>query len=330
MKLALSLFVFLATTTAAASPPPVILLDVDRDQLDGIVWSQLPPSEVEPGGLVVPANADASWFTVGLKPGDILRYLDGEAAVGLILLRDGVNLLEIERNRKPLLLRVTIHGPALATARLRETEFEELAKQLASVSDPHTTVVRRKDVPSGVRVVTSLLRFSIDLRVGDIVRRVDGVPVVSEAAFVAALRQLRVGHTDLQIERSGRPVTIQVERDAPIDLSTVTRISATRFDIPKSVVKSLGEDPELVTRKVKSMPVVRAGAVRGLRLYGVEHGSVCAAMGLQNDDVLLDIEGRSIGSLTTFEAHELIDGAKQFTIHIERKRKRVAITYVVR
>jgi type II secretory pathway component PulC len=154
--------------------------------------------------------------------------------------------------------------------------------------------------------------------------------VVTHAALIAALRQLRVGHTDIVVERHGRPVTIQVERDAPVDLKTITRISATRFDIPAALARTLAEDLELVTRKVKTNPVFEAGAVRGLRLLDVEHDSLCAAIGLQNNDVLLDIEGRSVGSMSLYEAKYHIDEAKQFTIHVERKRKRVAITYVIR
>jgi hypothetical protein len=46
--------------------------------------------EPEPGGLLVPANADASWFRVGLQANDIVRYLDGAHVTDLDSLRDGI------------------------------------------------------------------------------------------------------------------------------------------------------------------------------------------------------------------------------------------------
>ncbi len=121
-----------------------------------------------------------------------------------------------------------------------------------------------------------------------------------------------------------------VERDAPIDPKTIKRISPTRFDIPKATATTIEEDIHLIHRNMEYAPVVHAGAVRGLRLFNVESDSLCAALGLQNEDVLLDIEGRTVGSLDLYDAMRLLVGTPQFTIHVERKHKRIAITYVVR
>lgn len=321
---------FVAITAAAAPSPTLTVVEVNRDQIGDLFTPEFPAAEDEPGGLFVPSDADPSWFAIGLRTGDVIRFLDGVPAAGRIMLRDGLNLLEIDRNGKSIVLRVLVHGPATDTKKLTPTDFDELVARLAK-PEPRSTVVHRGKTPSGVRITDFTLEFRMNFELGDIVRSIDGKPIVSDQALVAALTNLKVGTTLINVTRHGRAVTLEVTREAPLDLSTVKRISATRYEIPKLLADAVQDDLFVVTQKLETVPVVARNKVRGVRVYNIQGDAPAAAVGLQNDDIILDLEGRSIATIGEGAAAlRAIAGLPRFTLHIERKGKPLAITYVIR
>ena len=325
MKLALLLLLVSATASAA---PPIVEIELEREKL-GNDWTDIPVAETYPGGLLVPAKVEPAWAEVGLEAGDLIRYIDGSPATSMGRIRDGRTVIELERKRQPVVLRLTVHGPSVVPVDLSQSDFEDSTTRLAGMQ--LATVVRQKGVPIGVRVNAMYLSIHFDIEEGDIVRTIDGQPIHSDAALVAALGGLRVGKTQISVERLGRPVTIEITRRAPLELATIKRHSATRFDVPRAIVEAVDSDTALLTRKLETEVIADSGAVQGIRLFDVAADSLAAALGLQNGDVLLAIEGRSIGSINSvYLATTLFGGAQQLTIQIERKRKKLAITYVFR
>jgi hypothetical protein len=328
MKLA-ALVLVITAAVAQAAPTQVVDIEVDRAQL-AASWSTLPEHDLEPGGAIVPANADASWFRIGLQANDIVRSVDGDPVKSLDEPSDGLTIFELDRNGRRVLVRVMIHGKDAVKAELSESTFQDILDRFAD-PDPRVTPVRDKRGPSGVRVADFFLGIHLELERGDIVRTIGGAPVLTDAAFVAAIKQLPVGFTEVIVERYGRRVAIELTRIAPIDRATIERISATRFDIARATFEALHEDANVIEKQVEVVPRVERGVTTGLRLAKVDPGSLCAALGLQVDDVLLEIEGRSVGSFDgvyAVRAHLL--NAPQVTVKLERKRKRIAITYVIR
>jgi S1-C subfamily serine protease len=327
MKLAALALVVTAAIAHAA--PQVIEVEVDRAQL-ATSWTALPDHDVEPGGAIVPPNADASWLRIGLQAGDIVRYVDGKPAQAVDEPRDGITLYEVDRGARRLVLRVLIHGKDSLKAELSESAFQNVLDRVVD-PEPRTLPVRDKRGPSGVRVIDFFLGIHLELERGDIVRTIGGVPIYTNTAFVDAIRKLPVGFTEVIVERFGRRVSIEMNRVAPIDKATIERISATRYDVARATFEALGEDTNVIEHQVETVPRVERGVTTGLRLAKVGADSLVAALGLQVDDILLEIEGRSVGSFDSiYAARSALSNAPQITIKLERKRKRMAITYVIR
>ncbi|MEJ7604366.1 MAG: PDZ domain-containing protein [Kofleriaceae bacterium] len=319
-----------AATAVAAPAPTLVNVEVERDQVGGMLTQELPAAETEPGGLLVNAGADPQWFAVGLKVGDVIRYLDGTAAAGRLMLRDGLNVLEVDRGGRVIVVRVLIHGPATATKQLSPSDFEELAASLVQ-PDPQATIVRRGKTATGVRITEFLLSFRLDLEIGDIVRRIDGSPILSNGELITALQQLKVGTTRFELERHGRPVTLEIIRDAPADLAKIKRVSATRYEIPRALADVLQADLFIARMKLDSELVVTKKLARGVRIHNVQRDAPAAAVGLQNDDIILDVEGRPVSSISeAADAVRAIATATQVTVHIERNGKPLAFTYVIK
>jgi hypothetical protein len=328
MKLA-ALILVITATVAQAAPTQVVDIEVDRAQL-AASWSTLPEHDLEPGGVIVPASADASWFRIGLQANDIVRYVDGDPVQSLDEPSDGLTMIELDRNGRRVLVRVMIHGKDSVKAELGESSYQDVLDRLAD-PDPRVIPVRDKRGPSGVRVVDFFLGIHLELERGDIVRTIGGAPILTGAAFVAAIRKLPVGFTEVIVERYGRRVSIELTRTAPIDRTTIERVSATRYDVARATFEALREDTNVIEKQVEVVPRVERGVTTGLRLAKVDPDSLCAALGLQVDDVLLEIEGRSVGSFDNVHvASSFLSNAPQVTIKLERKRKRIAITYVIR
>ena len=319
-----------AATAVAAPAPTFVAIEVERDQVGSVFTQELGAAETEPGGLLVHAAADPQWFAVGLRAGDVIRYHDGAPAAGRLMLRDGMNVLEIGRGGRPLVIRILIHGPASSTKQLSPSDFEDLSNALAQPG-VRSTSIRRGQTASGVRITDFMLSFSLDLEVGDIVRSIDGAPVVSDAALVTALQHLAVGTTRIQLERHGRPVTLEITRAAPPALSKIKRVSATRYEIPHQLAQVLQDDLFVARIKLEAEIVVTKKGARGVRIFDVHRDAPAAAIGLQNDDVILDVEGRSIATISdAADAVRALANASQVTVRIERGGKPLIFTYVIK
>jgi S1-C subfamily serine protease len=323
--------VFMTAVATATPAPGVIAIELDRDQIGYHHFlNPLPLSDAEPGGLIVPQNPPAHWVAMGFRAGDVIRYIDGQPAEERILIRDGINMFELVRGGKSVIMRVLVHGPAIEQSALKETDFADILKRLAD-PDPHSTMVTKNGAPSGVRITDLMLHFDLELAIGDIVRTIDGKPIRSDAELVSALQSLRVGRTDIALERYGRAVTIELTRQAPSDFSKIKKLTGNRFEVPKAIVDTLDTDPWLMSRKAETVPVVANGAVQGVRVYKLETDSLLAALGFLDDDIILDVDGHPVASLeeALSTAHELA-GATTVPVHVQRKGKKLTHTYVIR
>ena len=319
-----------AATAVAAPAPTFVAIEVERDQVGSVFTNELAAAETEPGGLLVHATADPQWFAVGLQAGDLIRYHDGSPAAGRLMLRDGMNVLEIDRGGRPVVLRVLIHGPATATKRLSPSDFEDLATSLAQPG-ARSSSIRRGKTASGVRITYFILSFRLDLEVGDLVRTIDSTPIVSDGALVTALQNLEVGTTRIQLERHGRPVTLEVTRDAPPALSKIKRVSATRYEIPRELAQVLQDDLFVARIKLDSEVVTTKKGARGVRIFDVHKDAPAAAIGLQNDDIILAVEGRSIATISdAADTLRALANAPQVSVRVERNGKPLTFTYVVK
>jgi hypothetical protein len=317
-----------APTIAAPKAASVKLVMVEVDDHEMSFSNQLPPTTIEPGGLFVPPDAAKEWLDLGLLPGDIIRFANGSPTTDHFYVADGVTVLDIVRNGKPVIIHIMAHGKPAAQVDLSADQFKDLND--AMTRGPISTPLLVDNKPSGVRMIDMLVPLYIQLYAGDIVRSIDGKPVHSDAELVTALRSLRIGITNILVERADRPVTILVRRAAPVDYAKIRSLGHNRYELPRSLVKALSEEPSLIIQHIQHVPVARNGTIHGHKIFGIESGSVAAAAGFQNDDVLLDIDDKSLDSSEqAYSANFELSSEAVLKVHLERKGKPLELVYTV-
>jgi hypothetical protein len=322
--------VMLAAATAHAAPVPVITVDLDLDKIETLelLTPDLPWNEQEPGGMIVPPFANRSWFTIGLKPGDIIRYEDGHATTSNPSVGEGVTVLDIVRDAKPMLLRIVVHGDRRRVVSVNDGDVHGLAHRVAAAKSPIVTPIHKGTVATGVRIVDSYA-FS-ELSSGDIVRSVDGQPVTDQAGLVTALENLRVGATSVMLDRDGRQLEFVYEREPAVELAKIAKTDATTYMVPHDLARAIAHDTDMLTANV----VVTKD--RGnLVLSSVEPTSLLGRLGFEAGDTILDIGGNPIDLSQDIELAAMsvmVDARKSKTIvvHVQRKTKKIALSYDIR
>jgi hypothetical protein len=317
----------LATGAANAAPQPkIIMIELETHELT--FSHQLPPTMAEPGGLFVPPDADKEWLELGLLPGDIIRYANGSAVTDHFFVADGVSVLDVIRNGKPIELHILVHGASTESNDLTDVQFKELVA--AANNGPISTPLLRDGKPSGVRIVDMMMSIYTRMAPGDIVRTINGVAIHSDAELVAAIQALKVGRTQILVEREGRTVTITLTRATPLDFSQIHALGRDHFELPRVLAHAIGDATELITEKMQSVQVVKDGVVHGWKLFGIENGSLGAALGLENDDVVLDINFKPLDSSSdVYSAVHDLGKERTLTLHLERKGKPHALGYTL-
>ena len=318
-------------TTAAAAPAKPTLISVEIDHEIGFRTFRhgLPPATTEPGGFQVPIGVDPEWLELGLRPGDLVRYANGSPVADRLLVSDGVLVLDIVRNGKPVVLHIVIRGKSSRAVKLTGDDFKDLVERTAN--GPLSTPMQIGNAPSGVRIIDMVLSIQIRLEVGDIVRSIGGQPIRTEAELVTALQNLPVGTTNISLERDDRPFTIELTRDAPVELSTIRKVGAAQYEVPVAVAAAISADPMIITRRANAVPVIRDGKVRGLKVFAIEKDSACAAIGLVDDDLVLDVDGHAIESTAdAFELSSDLEHATAVVVHLERHGKPMELHYAIR
>jgi S1-C subfamily serine protease len=306
---------------AKRPPPRVIDVEVRADQVNSSdLFDGLPWSDVEPGGRLVPRDAAASWFAIGLKPGDVIVREGGRPVGNLLVLAEGGELLEIVRDGRTVLLRVTIHGEVTREVVVDDAALHSAARRAIA------TPIKRDGHATGVRMLDDEL--ALGLSVGDLVRSLGGKQVTSDGELRAALDVLPVGKTTVRVERDGVDIEIELERKDPVALTAIHRTSATAFELPRDVFRALRDDVE--TWQATAAFTTTA---RGVAVAKIAKDSPLAALGIQDGDLLIDLDGVAFAGADLSSALlEFHIGHDRTTLplHLERRGKAMTISYQIR
>ncbi|MEO8706442.1 MAG: hypothetical protein ABI867_40805 [Kofleriaceae bacterium] len=320
--------VLVGAIPARAAPPAVVAVELEATQVDdSFNWTALPVSDLEPGGLLVPKGVDAGWLTLGLKVGDVIQSENG-APIGdsLSVSANSRTIFGIVRNGKPVLLQLTVFSEPREAFDVDDDDI----RKMTVATPPFAVAVRDARGPSGVRLTDTLLALYAKLSVGDVVRTIGGSSIRSEAALVKALTGLPQGASDVVLERFGRTVVVTLTREPPIDLTKIKRVTSTTFTLPRAVADAIARDTWLVTYKAKLVPAGSKGKLHGMKLYDVEPDSLYAAIGLQSEDVILDVDGNSIDTRQdAYAMKRKLAKASTITVNIARRGVRLAMVYTI-
>lgn len=324
-------------TPALAAPrstaPQLVQIELDQAQARKLqlIRHKLPQATVEPGGLEITPNADPDWLTVGFKVGDLIVAENGHAVGERLILHEGVYMFDVIRNKKLVVVRLVIHPSPRKTRVLDEDRYDKLLDVANTPNDPHSTPVRGPAGPSGVRVIDTLLGLYMDAEVGDLIRSIDGLAIKSDAELTAAIQNLRIGNTEVQLERNGKPITLTLIRKAPLDLTTIKKLSPTKYEVTQAFAAAVAADHDILTRKINTTPHLTNGKPNGFAVYDVHPESPAAKLGILDGDIVLDFDGHPINNLSeVIDASHALEHATSMSIHLLRKGKPVTLSYTVR
>lgn len=111
----------------------------------------------------------------------------------------------------------------------------------------------------------------------------------------------------------------------------IQAISATEFNVDRSVVDRILEDQAELMRQARIIPVQENGRVVGVRMVGVRPDSLLGVLGMQNNDRLQTINGFEVANPEkALEAYARLRTADKLTISVNRAGKNMNLDYNIR
>jgi serine protease Do len=155
---------------------------------------------------------------------------------------------------------------------------------------------------------------------GDIIKAVDDKPIKNVNELVKEIQKKKVGQKlKLSIVRDGKPMTVEVTTSAMPDKAELQKEKEGEEKLGARVLELT---PQLATRYRIT------GIKQGVVVVGVEDGSFADEMGLQEGDVILEINRKRIESLKDFEkAMKEASVEKGILFQIHRKGSSFYLTF---
>jgi S1-C subfamily serine protease len=237
--------------------------------------------------------------------------------------------------------------------RLRSEAYALPASRHVSASDlaklkPGVVV----QVDGGIRVTDAALCTSLGLARDDTIIAISGRPVTRVPELYGILRELGVFRPHslfVDLIRDREPVLERWELDGDLDtarraevaasassggstdplIATVSQLNATTYQVPRSTVEAWTADPMMVTSGGRAIPMLEPGVQHGFKLYAIRPGSVYAALGLQNEDIVRAFNGTAVGSGN--QILELVAQSNtQISVDILRRGQSIILNYLIK
>jgi len=129
---------------------------------------------------------------------------------------------------------------------------------------------------------------------GDIIKSVDDKAIKNVNELVKEIQKKKVGQkVKLSTVRDGKPVTIEVTTSAMPD-----KLEATK---EKEIEEKLGAQIQELTPQLAARYRISSEIKRGVVVIGLEDGSPADELGLQEGDVILEINRKKIETIKDFE-----------------------------
>lgn len=110
----------------------------------------------------------------------------------------------------------------------------------------------------------------------------------------------------------------------------ITRASDTAFVVQRSLMERALAQQDSLFRTARLIPNEVNGAVDGMKVYGIRRSSVLGRLGLQNGDVLQNVNGQSMASADALaQAYQSLGRAGTFSISVVRRGQPMTIQYQV-
>jgi type II secretory pathway component PulC len=110
--------------------------------------------------------------------------------------------------------------------------------------------------------------------------------------------------------------------------TAVQPLTSTHFIIKRALFDSVLSSPSWVVQSARVVPFIGSGRPSGFKLYAIRVGSVLAAIGVHNGDVILSINGMEISSVdNALEVYTKLHAVSSFQVAILRRGAHVDLQY---
>jgi len=131
------------------------------------------------------------------------------------------------------------------------------------------------------------------LQSGDIIKSVDDKPVKNVNELIKEIQKKKVGQkVKLNLIRDGKPLTVEVITSAMPDKPEISK--------EVEVEEKLGAKVQELTPQLAARYRI-TGVKRGIVIISIEEGSIADEIGLQEGDVILEINRKKVETLKDFE-----------------------------
>jgi S1-C subfamily serine protease len=198
-------------------------------------------------------------------------------------------------------------------------------------------------VGGGLRVIDEALGKSLGLAREDTLVAISGRPVTRPSELRAALRDLaafRPSSLFVDLLRDREPVLERWELDGELDparrapsgatdplIATVNRIDGTTYELPRSTIEAWTADPAKVTAGIVSAR--HLSNPDGFQILTVQPGSIVAALGVEDDDVIRGINGIEITSIDKV-LPIIAKSTRTISVDVRRQGQTIILNYLIK
>ena len=116
----------------------------------------------------------------------------------------------------------------------------------------------------------------------------------------------------------------------PGDMTGVTRISDTQYNVDRSEVEKALNNLSEVATQARIVPNFKNGKASGFKMFSIKPGSIYAKIGLQNGDVIQKINGYEMSSPDkALEFYQKLKDASAVSIELERRSQTMTVNYTI-
>jgi S1-C subfamily serine protease len=247
--------------------------------------------------------------------------------------------LDVLRGKTEITLRVVVH-PGSRTAREKRERVKEALSLLSRFHDDAALgQLTRGGAPSGVLLHHPIL-LAVRTADDDVLRRVDGVPVLTVEQAISAL-EAAADHRQvvLDLERLGQPfsLTLTLEDEAQLSpevaalAAKITKVNDTTYEVPKGYFDGVAANPDVLVGEARIVPAISDGKPDGFKLYAIRPKSPFAALGLQNGDTIRKLNGVVLtGPDRALEAIAQARGATKLELELSRRGEPMTLVWMVK
>jgi len=153
------------------------------------------------------------------------------------------------------------------------------------------------------------------------------VDPAAQAAAAAAAPNAPPPTAPVEPPVAAAPGATGASTEAELD-SAITKVSDTQYNVKRAFVdKLLGNQPELM-RAARIVPHEENGQVVGVKLYGIRRNSLLGKLGIQNGDLLKNINDMNMGSPdSALEAYSKLRSATDLKVALTRRGQDTTLSF---